>query len=453
MKSNEENDSIENEVHTGHKPIPTGIISKVENSICKITFITKDNKLQHGTGFFLKVSDSLKYLITNYHVINPNNINANIELEINNKKKMKLETGNRIIKFFENPRDITIIEIKNYDDIYKYIEFLDYDKNYIDNGYNIYKKVDVFSVEHPLGGVAACASGIIVNINNYEFEHNISTDYGSSGSPIMLLNNNMNILQVIGIHKSTKRKNKINYGTFIGEIFKEINDNMVIRNNENYIIAEFIIKDGDIYQDIRIINSYEESMREIGKEIRSDYMNEEEIKKFVIKINSELIPFNYFHKFEDSGKYIIKYILKDNLTNMSFIFNKCSSLTNINLSNFNTQDVNNMGFMFCKCSSLTNINLSNFNTQNVIHMSWMFSGCSSLKNLNLENFSTQNVKDMFGMFNDCSSLKNLNLDNFNTQKVTDMNNMFKGCTSLMKENVITKDYRIKKELGISCIFF
>jgi len=34
-----------------------------------------------------------------------------------------------------------------------------------------------------------------------------------------------------------------------------------------------------------------------------------------------------------------------------------------------------------------------------------------------------------------------------------MNNMFKGCTSLMKENVITKDYRIRKELGIGCIFF
>ena len=174
----------------------------------------------------MKVSDSLKYLITNYHVINPNNINANIELEINNKKKMKLETGNRIIKFFENPRDITIIELKNYDDIYKYIEFLDYDKNYIDNGYNIYKKVDVFSIEHPLGGVAACASGIIVNINNYEFEHNISTDYGSSGSPIMLLNNNMNIIQVIGIPKNANKKRKINGGTFICEIINEIDNNL-----------------------------------------------------------------------------------------------------------------------------------------------------------------------------------------------------------------------------------
>ena len=452
MEPNKESDPIVNEVGTGHKGIPIDLVLKVVKSICKITF-SKDNKTLYGTGFFLKVSDSLKYLITNYHVINPSNITENIEFEIHNNKKMKLDLSNRIIKYFEMPRDITIIEIKNDDDIYKYVKFLDYDKNYIDNGYNIYDKVDVFSVEHPLGKKAECASGTIVNIQNYEFEHNISTDSGSSGSPIILLNNNINIIQVIGIHKNTNQYRKINGGTFIGEIFKEINDNTVAKNIDNYIIAEIIIKDGDINQDIRIINSYEESMREINSNIRSDYMNEEEIKKFEIKINDELIPFNYFHKFENSGKYIIKYISNNYLTNMSFMFNKCSFLTNINLSNFNTQDVNNMGFMFCKCSSLTNINLSNVNTQNVIHMSWMFSGCSSLKQLNLENFNTHNVADMFGMFSDCSSLKNLNLTNFNTQNVTKMNNMFKGCTSLLKNNVITNDSRILKEFGNACIIF
>ena len=33
-----------------------------------------------------------------------------------------------------------------------------------------------------------------------------------------------------------------------------------------------------------------------------------------------------------------------------------------------------MSYMFYKCSSLTNINLSNFNTNNVNNMSDMFSG-------------------------------------------------------------------------------
>ena len=65
-------------------------------------------------------------------------------------------------------------------------------------------------------------------------------------------------------------------------------------------------------------------------------MNEEEIKKCEIRINNQLIPFNYFFKFTNKGNYTIKYSFNNYLTNMSFMFNKCSSLTNINLSNFNT---------------------------------------------------------------------------------------------------------------------
>ena len=47
---------------------------------------------------------------------------------------------------------------------------------------------------------------------------------------------------------------------------------------------------------------------------------------------------------------------------MSNMFSWCSSLTSLNLSNFNTnnvkvdKDVNNMNNMFYKCSSLTSLN-------------------------------------------------------------------------------------------------
>ena len=59
----------------------------------------------------MKVSDSLKYLVTNYHNINPDIINDNIDIEIWNKKQMKLSLNSRDIKYFEEPRDITIIEM------------------------------------------------------------------------------------------------------------------------------------------------------------------------------------------------------------------------------------------------------------------------------------------------------------------------------------------------------
>jgi surface protein len=59
---------------------------------------------------------------------------------------------------------------------------------------------------------------------------------------------------------------------------------------------------------------------------------------------------------------------------MSYMFSECTSLPSLNLSNFNTNNVNNMSGMFYNCSSLTFLNLCNFNTNNVKCMDWMFFG-------------------------------------------------------------------------------
>ena len=42
-----------------------------------------------------------------------------------------------------------------------------------------------------------------------------------------------------------------------------------------------------------------------------------------------------------------------------------------------------MRFMFFNCNSLTNLNLSNFNTQNVTNMIKMFDGYNALKKENI----------------------------------------------------------------------
>ena len=236
---------------------------------------------------------------------------------------------------------------------------------------------------------------------------------------------------------------------------KDINKEI---NFENYILAKIDIKDEDINKNIKIINSYEEYLRtNQGKLIMSDiFNNEDEIKQCEIKINDELIQFNYNHQFKTKGKYTIKYSFKNNLKNSFLMFGDCKLITYMNLSNFNTNGVTNMnsmfygcsslyyldlsniytnnvtdmGCMFRDCSSLTNVNLSNFNTDNVINMNGMFDGCSSLKNIELSNFHTNNVTDMGCMFYGCSSLENINLCNFNINNVNNMNGMFDGCSSL-----------------------
>ena len=107
-----------------------------------------------------------------------------------------------------------------------------------------------------------------------------------------------------------------------------------------------------------------------------------------------------------------------------------------------------MGYMFCYCSSLTNLDVSNFNTANVTNMYGMFSNCSKLTSLDLSNFDTANVTDMGWMFCTCSSLTSLDVSNFDTANVTDMGYMFSG-DSKLKYVVFGNNFKWEKSNGFS----
>ena len=104
--------------------------------------------------------------------------------------------------------------------------------------------------------------------------------------------------------------------------------------NTSYINADIVINEEDIKKDIRIINSFENAKKEYkwrDKEIDNMKGNEKEIKRCEIKINGELIPFFYFYKFNQSGKYNIQYSFSSELTNINYLFYGCNFLTNIDL--------------------------------------------------------------------------------------------------------------------------
>ena len=143
----------------------------------------------------------------------------------------------------------------------------------------------------------------------------------------------------------------------LGILESTINNLSINEENKNMIIGEIYIRKEDVNKNIRIINSYDNFFREIRNSIDEKYSNEKEIKKNIeIKISGKIYGFSYYFKFPKEGKYIINYICKNNLTNTSYMFYYCNSLTNLNLSNFNTQNVTNMSFMFQYCNSLTNLN-------------------------------------------------------------------------------------------------
>ena len=126
----------------------------------------------------------------------------------------------------------------------------------------------------------------------------------------------------------------------------------------------------------------------------------------------------------------LEYLNTANVEFMDYMFNGCSALKSLDLTNFNTANVESMDYMFNGCSALTSLDLTNFNTAKVTNMSNMFKGCSALTSLGLTNFNTAKVEFMDNMFNGCSALKSLDLTNFNTAKVTVMGNMFNGCSAL-----------------------
>ena len=100
--------------------------------------------------------------------------------------------------------------------------------------------------------------------------------------------------------------------------------------------------------------------------------------------------------------------------------------------------------MFSECSSLKELNISNFNTSNVTNMRNMFFKCKSLKVLNLSNFTANKVTNMTNMFGECVKLKELKLPNFNPKNIN-VSNMFYACSNELMNNIKT---RIKNLLNL-----
>ena len=99
---------------------------------------------------------------------------------------------------------------------------------------------------------------------------------------------------------------------------------------------------------------------------------------------------NYSYYFNQTDNYV-ELIWNNSITNCENMFRGCSSITEINLLNFDTSKVKNMNSMFYNCLSLTSLNVSNFNTLKVMNMNEMFAYCNKLTFLDLSNFNTSNV--------------------------------------------------------------
>ena len=411
------------------------ILSQMRKNICKI-YMNNGNK---GTGFFCKIpfldNKYLYCLITNNHLINENHFEKDCKIFFtidNNKIKKEIIIGKRRT-YTSKKYDTTIIEIfEDKDDIHDFLE-LDFDING-DNYYNnMYINKSIYILQYPNNEKVSVSYGIIKDIDffqTFDIRHFCITDNGSSGSPIMNLIN----YKLLGIHKGTDKNYNYNKGTLLIYPVKEFISQ--IGKKKNFIKGVLDIQ----------LNEINESVM-YSKEGIDIYLNNKKIN--MIKENKECtIEYN----FEKNGQPIFEININENVTSMEGFFENCSNIISLDLSNFDSSNINNMSFMFTDCNKLKEIKgINKLNTNKVKDMNCMFQECNELESLDLSNFDTSTVTDMSFMFNQCNKLIEIKgINNFDTNKVTNMGSMFQECNEL--EYLDLSNFDTSNVIDMSFIF-
>ena len=216
------------------------ILNQMQTCVCRI-----HNGQKKGTGFFLKIpyqKNDLPVLITNNHVLGEEKIAEGqlITLSLQSlndveETTINIEIDNGRKRYTNEILDVTIIELNDSDNIK---HFLTLDKKVINiissenkdrTEYfnNIYESISLYILKYVENNILA-SFGLLQQISQNSIYHKCSTVYGSSGSPIILLDTN----EVIGVHFGpAKHTPNTNEGTFLVEPirqFQRMTDNILV---------------------------------------------------------------------------------------------------------------------------------------------------------------------------------------------------------------------------------
>ena len=213
------------------------ILEQIEKSICKIKCKNGGN----GTGFFCNIpkkdGNLFRVFITNNYILEENDIITGnlISISLNNDKiNREIKMDELREKYTNKKYDITIIEIRPNDGI-NADSFLELDDDiFKDNSKELSNKRDIYLLYYNKSE-STYSFGKIKSINedNYTILHLCESTGGSSGGPLINLNN----FKVIGINKGDKEE-KYNYVIYIKEPIEEFIKNIKENSKINLDISD-----------------------------------------------------------------------------------------------------------------------------------------------------------------------------------------------------------------------
>lgn len=120
----------------------------------------------------------------------------------------------------------------------------------------------------------------------------------------------------------------------------------------------------------------------------------------------------------------------DKLTQCAMMFYYCKKLTKVMSNENHSTTLITMDDIFSNCISLTNIDLSKWYVK-PLYMGAMFNTCSALESVDMSNLDTSEVTSLYNVFNRCGNLTNIVVgDKFDTSKVANLNSTFYLCGKL-----------------------
>ena len=290
-----------------------------------------------------------------------------------------------------------------------------------------------------------------MKLSESKIYHKCSTDRGSSGSPILSLEDN----KLIGVHYGNSNNFNYNTGTLIAYPlieFQNIQRNKQLINKPlNSMTIKYKIDNDNLsYNKLRLFGE------EFVKNNKDNCLIIIDGKKQEL---SEHININ--EKMRKTGYLEIQLKETKTITNMSHMFcrgikedDKMLLFSIPDSNSLDTSNVTDMSYLFCCCENLESLpDISSWNTSNVKDMSNMISYCGKLKSLsNISNWDTSNVINMSHMFANDWELESFpDISKWNTSKVQDMEHMFTRCGKIKEMPDISK-WNVGNVINMSYMF-